>query len=171
MQIKLYGIKYDGRNLSSQELIKNPLFAKSLFIFNDNYSEHFTCKQGAGNAFLRQFNKFSSLEIPKSVGIPTGYHRKGYMSLDEGKTQIDECLVELITLISTGNYDSIVYSINQPDDPLLGTGIFEVSNDVLKYITMMILEVCKDGELYCCSNTKGQFGPMLIDENIISRYR
>lgn len=167
--LNLYGIKYDGPEMDSLTLLKQRLFRKSIFIFNDNYSEHYTCKKGAGNAVLRQFNKFSEY-YTRSAGIPTGHFRNGYTSLEEGKSNIDECFEELIELINTENYDSIVYSINEAKDPLLGTGIFQVDQNVLKYITKRIIELCKNGNLFCISTTHGTLGPLLIDDRIINMY-
>lgn len=166
----LYGIKYDGPQMDSLNLLAQQQFNKSLFIFNDNYSEHYTGKRGAGNAVLRQFNKYANHPLGvRSVGIPTGYYRDGYKSLEEGKANIDECFNEAIELLSTGNYNSIVYSINLPNDPLLGTGIFQVAPDVLKYITKRIMELCMGGRLFCISTSHGVLGPIEINGSLIMR--
>lgn len=168
--LNLYGIKYDGPAMDFLNLMRQVSFQRSIFIFNDNYLEHYTSKRGSGNAVLRQFNKFSGSSFPRSVGIPTGNYRNGYTYLEEGKAHIDEGFQELIELINTGNYDSILYSINVANDALLGTGIFQVSRDVLKYITKRILELCKDGNLFCISTTYGSLGPVLIDDRVINMY-
>lgn len=167
--LNLYGIKYDGPAMDSLNLLRQFYFQKSLFIFNDNFSEHYSSKKGSGNAVLRQFNQYSGGQI-RSFGIPTGHYRTGYSSLEEGKVNIDRCFEELIALLKTGNYDSIVYSINLANDPLLGTGIFQVSPEVLKYITKRIMELCVNGSLYCISSTYGMLGPILIDNSLSCRY-
>lgn len=166
--LNIYGIKYDGPSMDSLKLLEQ--FPRSLFVFNDNYQDHYSCKRGAGNAVLRKFNKYSNLLIPRSVGIPTGNYRTGYQSLKDCKEKIDICFEEMKELLSTGNYDSVVYSINEFNDPLLGTGIFQVNFDVLKYITKQILEFGKDGNLICISSINGIIGPININDELISRY-
>ena len=133
--MKIIGVKYGGKNTDFEKMMNQKEYENALFIFNDNYLEHKTTKRGAGNAKMRVYNNYSSFF--KSFGIPTGNYRKGYNSLDECVDILNEIFEELDLIIK--NYDTLVYSIDEIDNLLLGTSIFKVHNDVLKYITNKIL--------------------------------
>lgn len=110
-------------------------YSNALFIFNDNEEYHKTCRTGAGNAIMRRYNKYSNLVKPKSAGIPTGTLKKGgYTKLSvRTKNKIDSAFNEIIDLINKYNYKQIYYSSEL--DGKLGTSIFTVNDNVLKYIT------------------------------------
>jgi len=138
----IYASKYKTKRDGFEVLMKKNQFTKTLFIFNDNEREHDSCKRGSGNAVIRKYNVYSSLEYPKSHGIPTGVYRKGYSELNEEcMTAIDNAISEIKELLSTGYYDSIMYSMEDDQDIVLGTGIFTVSRDVLVYITKQIFSL------------------------------
>ena len=144
--IHIYGSKYRTKNDDFKQLMVRDSFTKTLFIFNDNEKEHNSSKAGAGNAIMRMYNSYSNIEIPRSHGIPTGVYRKGYDKLDEKtKEVIDESIDELKELLSTGNYDSIMYSIEDERSFVLGTSLFKVNREVLVYITKCLLSL---GEKY-----------------------
>lgn len=119
-------------------MIGNKDYDGSLFIFNDNEEYHDTCRQGAGNAIIRKFNKYSNLEIPRSVGIPTGtLSEGGYKSFNlEVKNKIDGYFKELDELVEKYKYNKIYYSAEL--NGLVGTSIFKVNRKVLEYITWKI---------------------------------
>jgi nitrous oxidase accessory protein NosD len=144
--VKVIGISYEGSGklgdfswMVNQEEYKN-----SLFIFNDNIECHFQYNAGSGNAIMRKYNRYSNLEIPKSAGIPTGSLTKnGFTELsDEVKYIINSSIQEIKDLISKYNYDTIYYSKDKDKD-LIGTSIFKVNENVLKYITKNIKELIK----------------------------
>lgn len=166
----LYGVKYDGKQTDFEELMKYDMFKKSLFIFNDNQTEHYTSKKGSGNAIMRKYNKYSKCYPPKSAGIPTGHHRNGYSNIIEAKQHIDDSFNEIIQLLNTDNYDSIVYSINDYNDPTIGTGIFNVNIEVKKYITRKIFELFKGRNYFCVSSRYLIQGPELITDTIINYF-
>lgn len=168
--LKIYGVKYDGFNTDFENLMNNEQFKNSLFIFNDNQSDHYSCKKGLGNAKMRIYNKYSHYEYPKSAGIPTGYYRHGYSTINESREDIDNSFNEIIELLLTEKYDSIVYSIHDYTNPLIGTGIFDVGIEVRKYITKRILEFSKNGEYFSVSNKYGILGPVEITDEIINLY-
>ena len=135
--IQVIGIKYlrpnqfgDFNYMSSKNKYSN-----ALFIFNDNEEYHNTCKGGAGNAIMRKYNKYSKLDKPSSAGIPTGtLEYGGYKNLDaHAKKQIDDSFEEITQLITLHKYKQVYYSSEL--DGKLGTSLFEVNDDVLKYIT------------------------------------
>lgn len=139
--VKVIGTIYEGRGklgdfswMVNQEEYKN-----SLFIFNDNIECHFRDNAGSGNAIMRKYNRYSKLEIPRSAGIPTGSLSKdGFTELnDEVKFIVKASIQEIKDLISKYKYDTIYFSKDKNKD-LLGTAIFEVNEDVLKYITKKI---------------------------------
>lgn len=141
--LQIFGVQYakpdefgDFSWMCEQEDFKN-----ALFIFNDNEEHHNTDIEGAGNAVMRKYNKYSQLGIPRSAGIPTGsyglFHCGGYDELNlHVKTQIDNSIQEIIQLIRTYNYPLLIFSCDK--NGLLGTGIFKVDPNVIKYITQQI---------------------------------
>jgi hypothetical protein len=138
--VSIYASKYSSPRDDFNNLVKLPQFSRTLFLFNDNTDDHATCMRGGGNASARVMNRYSSLPIPKSAGIITGtLMRGGYENLSSCQHIIDECFNEIEDLLSTGNYDSVLYSVNSYDSFIVGNGIFRPSPDVLKYITGRIL--------------------------------
>lgn len=161
MTIDIIGVKYDSKSMDFRSFIDE--VDRTLFIFNDNWTDHYSKKQGGGNACVRPYNPQSGLKIPKSFGIPTGHSTNGYRSLAEGQQMIDIALTELSDLIKTGNYDRIVYSIDNYDNPLIGRGIFVIGEDVKEYITQEIIKLGKGGRYYFKSSVMGLKGPYNID--------
>lgn len=143
--IQIIGVKYTKSNTFGdfKWMCKQEQYKDSLFIFNDNEECHDNCYRGGGNAIMRQYNKYSDLEIPISAGIPTGTLKKGgYTELTEYvKEQIDNAVIEIEELIQKYNYKVLYYS-SEPNG-LLGTGIFNVNESVLKYITHKIFNISK----------------------------
>lgn len=116
-----------------QFMINNLEYNKSLFIFNDIQEYHFSCMEGEGNAVIRKYNKNSLLTIPLSAGIPTGTLKNGgYKTLTKNIKQIiDISIDEIKDLIKKYKYEKIFYSTDN-------NGIFNVGEDVIKYITKQI---------------------------------
>ncbi len=121
-------------------MILNPEYDNSLFIFNDNEEHHNSCRQGGGNAIIRKYNKYSSLDTPRSVGIPTGTMALGgYRTFNqEIKNKIDNYFEEIIELVNKYKYTTIYYSSELSNNGLIGTSIFKVNHKVLEYITWKI---------------------------------
>ena len=119
-------------------MISNPEYDNSLFIFNDNEEHHNSRRQGAGNAIIRKFNKYSDLDVPRSAGIPTGTMAEGgYNTFNqEIKNKIDGYFEEVYELINKYNYNTLYYSAET--NGLVGTSIFKVNHKVLEYITWKI---------------------------------
>lgn len=146
-------------------MIDQPKYARSLFLFNDNVDQFVyfhkyikldknnqrdnkykdsACANGSGNGSIREYQcKFPN---PRAAGIPTGsYTNKwGILTPDIIKI-IDYAFRYIENLLSTGKYDRIIYSADKKymNDrmPLLGHGIFDVSDDILKYITDKIYDL------------------------------
>lgn len=168
--MNIIGSKFDNADMDFERLMMLPQYSKFLFIFNDNQTEHNCVKRGGGNAKIRPYNMFSDLPFPISAGIPTGFHREGYQSLNQGKIDIDRSFDEIKMLLSTGNYNTLVYSIDNYKCPLLGRGLFVISNDVKRYITKRILELGIGGHYYFQSGYYGITGPISITETIVNSY-
>ena len=126
-------------------MINQPEFARALFIFNDNEEQFdafvageadgFTA--GGGNASIRPLRKYVP---PRSAGVPTGKHGRGYSALDAStKAKIDEALAVIDELLNTGDYDQIVITASK-DGNTLGTGIFQVATEVRDYIFERLLK-------------------------------
>jgi hypothetical protein len=126
-------------------MARQPEFANTLFIFNDNEEQfsafvsgdrEFGCKAGGGNAAIRPLRK---LDPPRAAGIPTGSSGSGYKSLTpEVREMIDLSLAQIRSLLATGRYDRVVFS-QDAERPTLGTGIFRVGEDVKEYIYASLL--------------------------------
>lgn len=120
-------------------MISREDFQDSLFLFNDNEEDHHTARRGAGNAVIRQFNKYSKkVSKPRSCGIPTGTLSKGgYADLSPRvKDVIDEAFAEIEQIIAAQGYQRVFYSADSSGR--LGTSIFAVSDRVIDYITQRI---------------------------------
>lgn len=168
--MNIIGAKFDNACMDFERLLQNHQYERALFIFNDNQIEHNCDKKGGGNAKIRPYNMFSGRSIPRSAGIPTGYHREGYQALSQGFNDINKSFDEIKYLLSSGYYNTIVYSIDNYNDPLLGRGIFVISNDVKRYITKRILELGIGGNYYFQSGKFGMSEANPITQSIIDYY-
>lgn len=84
--VKVIGTVFCGLNKYGDfdYMINNTDYDDSLFIYNDNIESRFKSKSGIGNAIIRKYNQYSSLEIPRSAGISTGSLKKrGFLFLDD----------------------------------------------------------------------------------------
>lgn len=166
MTVNIIGVKYDSKEMDFEQLMK--LYDRTLFIFNDNQTDHYSSKRGKGNAKIRIYNRFSNYSPPRSAGIPTGHYRQGYINLSQCKDDIDKSFEEIEYLLSTGNYDNIIYSIETHGNLILGSGIFVIDNEVKRYITKAILNLGINGNYYSISTTNGITGPNKITPELIS---
>ena len=125
------------------EIKKNP-FSRELYVFNDNNRDHLGVMQGAGSATIRPFNTHNLKGLARSAGICTGRRpgpKQGYQVMNDAVRQIiDRDVFEIKELLSTGKYDTVVYSTGKDSD-LIGTGIFKVGAEVLEYITKQIISL------------------------------
>lgn len=139
--VKVIGIQFEGYNKLGDfnYMCELEEYKDTLFIFNDNKEYHNTCKKGAGNAIMRQYNKHNTeLNKPKSAGIPTGTLKNGgYSELNNYvKNVVNQSVNEIKDLIKKYNYEKIYYSVGK--DNKLGTSLFEVNEDVIDYIDTLI---------------------------------
>ena len=119
-------------------MIKQPEFARSLFIFNDNETQFEDFHQGrpsglsagGGNAIIRPYQ---GTKPQRAAGIPTGDHG-GYSELSPHVCQtIDRAIQYIRGLLQSGDYDEVVFSYDSKNDTL-GAGIFKPQTLVKKYI-------------------------------------
>jgi hypothetical protein len=119
-------------------MIEQAQYARSLFIFNDNEAQfkEFHANEpsgllaGGGNAIIRPYQ---GGERPRAAGIPTG-DGVGYKQLDAHvKDVIDKALEHIEKLLTSGNYDQIIYSYDSVENTL-GSGIFDIDIEVRNYI-------------------------------------
>ena len=93
-RIEIVGSNYnlsDPDNTDFTRMIKQPQYANTLFIFNDNVNDHDTNISGGGNAAIRSYNRYrKDGGKPLSAGISTGTSvpYKGFASLDEKITAV-----------------------------------------------------------------------------------
>lgn len=136
VSIPIYGIRFSKKDAFGDFnwMCKQPRYKRSLFLFNDNEEKHYTNQVGGGNAIIRKYNLYSGLKHPLAAGIPTGTLRDGgYTKFDmRVKKIIDDSFLEIKCLLQLLEYDAIYYSVNEKKK--LGTNIFKVNQDVLRYI-------------------------------------
>ena len=140
-------IKYegDGKYGDYNWMIKQPKYQHSLFIFNDGEELFINqdCSVGGGNAIIRPYRCNNP---QRAVGIPTGNHKGGYLSLtDRAKKYIDQALLKAKKLIQTKHYNKVFFNVDKNctniNNCILGTHIFKVGEDVKKYITQGIFNL------------------------------
>lgn len=127
--------------------IDNRLSPKTLYIFNDNEDDHNSDVMGGGNAVIRVYNIYGynnvGMSYPCAAGICTGKNYRGYKEFTkEVKQTIDSNIEEIKTILKLGHYTSIKYSAANEDGDL-GTGIFNVNEQVKEYIVKKINELEK----------------------------
>ncbi len=141
--MELVPSRFEGRDRPGDFawMVTQPEYADALFVFNDN-EEQFRAFQrdpgggaglspGGGNATIRPCR---GADPPRAVGIPTGRAGQGYPALTgDAREAIDDALRLIADLLATGGYQRVVYSAANADGDL-GTGIFEVGDDVKRYI-------------------------------------
>ncbi len=141
--MELVPSRFEGRGRPGDFawMITRPEYADALFVFNDN-EEQFRAFQrdpaggaglspGGGNATVRPYR---GADPPRAAGIPTGQGGQGYPRLTpEAREAIDDAIQLIADLLATGAYQRVVYSAANADGDL-GTGIFEVGDDVKRYI-------------------------------------
>jgi hypothetical protein len=126
-------------------MLQNPEFDDALFVFNDNEGQFRAfredphggpgCSPGGGNAAIRPYR---CQDPPRAAGVPTG-DGGGYQRLDDNaRAVIDEALDVIATLLATGRYRRVFYSASRDDPALLGTGIFDVGDDVRRYVVQRL---------------------------------
>jgi hypothetical protein len=124
-------------------MINRPEYARSLFIFNDNemqfiafhtgHEAGFTA--GGGNAAIRPYQGCSPI---RAAGIPTG-EKRGYQHLDLNvRALVDDAMAHIQRLLTSGNYDEVIFSYDAVNNTL-GTGIFQVADEVKSYIFQCIM--------------------------------
>lgn len=122
-------------------MIEQPEYADALFVFNDNEeqfrayvdepADDFGYARGGGNAAIRPYR---GLTPARAAGIPTGADGAGYSELNEHvRHVIDESLAVISAQLVAGRYRRLIYSAAD-ESGALGTGIFEVGEDVKQYI-------------------------------------
>jgi hypothetical protein len=133
-------------------MISRAEYADALFVFNDNEEQFLAFRRdphgraglspGGGNATVRPYR---GSDPPRAAGIPTGRGGQGYEVLTaDARTVIDDALDLISELLATGRYGRVVYSAAN-DDGELGTGIFEVGDDVKRYIVSGLRKLAPAG--------------------------
>jgi predicted NAD-dependent protein-ADP-ribosyltransferase YbiA (DUF1768 family) len=122
-------------------MINNPDYKDAFFIFNDNKEEfqiHHDdpndpagCHVGGGNAAIRPWQCKTP---PQAAGIPTGPNFTGLTA--EVQQLIDLAVNDIRANLKNTNYQRIIFSSDGNGG--LGTGIFEVPEEVKKYIVKQI---------------------------------
>lgn len=122
-------------------MIKQKKYADALFVFNDNEQQYILhrddpadadgCAEGGGNGVIRPWQCETP---PRATGVPTG---PGYAKLTPHITKlIDEAVATVGKIATDENYARIFYSADSHGH--LGTGIFQVGDDVKAYIVQKL---------------------------------
>ncbi len=147
MQVTGLVFNGSGRDGDFKWMIGQEQYKDALFIFNDNeaqYKEHrdnpqdvagIGCMAGGGNSIIRPYQCRTP---PRSAGIPTG---PNYSSLrPEVREIIDEAIEGIRRLVAQEGYSRIFYSAANANGEL-GTGIFQVGEDVKAYIVDKLKQI------------------------------
>jgi hypothetical protein len=136
--VQVIPIEYKDGQGDFAKMIKMPEYQDALFLFNDDETRRHTSSVGRGNAVIREYNSLGKHKSrPRSAGIVTGTHSKGYASLTPKVKQIIHSTIEdARQIIQEQGYRRVFYSADK--DGKLGTGIFKVGRDVIDYITSLI---------------------------------
>lgn len=135
-------------------MVQQSQYAATLFIYNDNeinfnnflktpvselISGRAKYRQGGGNA--KAIRPYQYMYPIRAMGIPLGKipgNGNGYKSLGEKEKKIINKSLELVKdLLSTGLYDTIVYSAG-PDGRKIGSSIFTLPEEIIDYVTEKI---------------------------------
>jgi len=147
-QVDFYGSIFDkkiiGKKGDFSHMIKNET-KRILYIYNENLSEwkNFnSLVKGGGNALLRPYRYDSPQnhgKWPRSIGIPTG---PNWTRLTANIKQIiDQSVIHIENILLADNYDEVWWSSD--NNGFLGVSIFQPHIDVIKYITMKIMNLAK----------------------------
>lgn len=169
LNIQIYGtIFYEREKYGDfKHMIKTNKYNDALFIYNDNEEQYNSCScvSGGGNAVIRSYNIYNkTLKEPLSFGIPTGtLNDGGYEQLNlKNKKIIDDSIKNIYYIITKYNKKRIFYS-SKDFSGILGTGIFQVSQDVLKYITKKLYSLSEHDPIIIQQKPKDLFDD--FDEN------
>ena len=148
--VQVLGSIYTGPNQIGDFcwMIEQSEYQDTLFIFNDNEEQFLAhqqdpdsllgCAKGNGNAVIRPYQ---CQLPPRAAGIPSGRQGQGYGSLTPSHQRlIDQALRVIRSLIATGHYQRLIYSAD-PQGQSLGTGIFQVGEDVKAYIVAQLRQL------------------------------
>lgn len=134
-------------------MIDQPRWRNALFVFNDNESQsqaflaqvatgHIEpsspgCQAGGGNAVIRPYQ---CRPRRRAAGVPTG---PGYARLTaHARKHIDDAIAYVGELLASDQeIIEVIYSASENDPSVLGHGIFEVGEDVLRYIPAELARV------------------------------
>lgn len=114
-------------------MIEQPDYLNTLFVFNDNEEQflHGPNTRGGGNAVIRPYK---DMKRPHSWGVPTGDSRGGYSELTPRVAHlVDRAVEEIYALCQQYGYTTVIYSA-QNASGALGTGIFQVNQQVKDHI-------------------------------------
>lgn len=130
-------------------MIEQPDYADALFVFNDNEEQFLLhrddpsnpagCAAGGGNAVIRPWR---CADPPRAVGVPTGtLVDGGYRALDDRvRSLVDDAVNQARGLAQAHGFRRLFYS-SAGGDGALGTGIFEVDEQVKRYIMRRLREL------------------------------
>jgi hypothetical protein len=143
MVVDVIGSVFTGRGKPGDFawMIEQADYADTLFVFNDNEEQFLAhrrdptdprgCVRGGGNAAIRPYR---CTDPVRAAGVPTGVGGAGYAGLtEENRRVIDDAVGVVRDLVRSGNHRRVIYSAADASGRL-GTGIFEVGDDVKTYI-------------------------------------
>ena len=141
--VEVIGSVFAGRGKPGdfEWMIRQPDYADALFVFNDNEEQFLAhlrdptdprgCVRGGGNAAIRPYR---CTDPVRAAGVPTGVGGAGYRALtDENRRVIDDAVAVVGDLVRSGGHRRVIYSAADGSGRL-GTGIFDVGDDVKAYI-------------------------------------
>lgn len=149
--VQLVPIVYDKKTEQGdfKQMITDPQYKDAVFIIQENVLDGLNWENstaGAGTAAIRPYSwVYNQDEQPKALGIYTGWsvHAGGFrFENDRTIEAIDVCIDRLyLLLLKYPSIKRIIYSANPNDKDILGTGIFDTLESVLRYVSFKLIEL------------------------------
>ena len=119
-------------------MIESGSYKNTLFIFDDNVDEYYTCIEGNGLSKIRKYNEFGKYEKISSAGIiMCSSYNNGFSKLDsKTKNIIDRCIGDIKRLVMEYGYNEIYFSSDE--DGNIKPNCYNINNEVIKYVSDQI---------------------------------
>jgi len=121
----------------------------AIIVYNENvidYLDWDDSRAGAGSAKIRPYAwPYNQDKKPRVIGLPTGFSSasKGFEQLDRDTKEAIDSTIQRLILFCRQYHDieRIIYSADESNDQILGTGLFKVNHEVLTYISSMLWKI------------------------------
>lgn len=156
--VSAHPVVYDNKTKKGdfKTMITDPQYKDAVFIIQENVKDGLDWDDstgGAGTAAIRPYCwVYNQDEKPRAIGLYTGWSvaAGGFKYFnDRTEEAVDVCIDRLYLLLK--KYPSIkriIYSANASDKDLLGTGVFNPSESILRYASCRLLDLTNNNLLF-----------------------